>query len=421
MLRRSHRLYFRIYLALLASLALAALLIALAWRWSWEYRQDGPSLDALGQIAAELIPDTKAVSTEQRAALQRWHTRLHVNLAVYSSTGDLVAGVGDSLPKPDRGRGSGWIYQGRGPPALALRLPDGRWLVAQHAHRGGHARLGFLATLALIAFAIGIGAYPVVRRLTRRLEQLQISVEALGGGNFSARMPVRGADEVARLAQSFNQAAARIETLINSQKSLLANASHELRSPLARLRMGMEGLQESADPALRQEMHRNIAELDQLIDEILLASRLEANTADRDSFEEIDFTAITAEECAKSGALFDGEVIRLKGNAKLLRRMIRNLLDNANRYGADAPADVTLKKTSDAVELSVCDRGPGIPEGERARIFQPFYRVAGVSERTGGVGLGLALVKQIVEKHGGSVACVARTGGGSCFRVCLPG
>ncbi|MCK6427695.1 MAG: HAMP domain-containing histidine kinase, partial [Burkholderiaceae bacterium] len=262
-------------------------------------------------------------------------------------------------------------------------------------------------------------------RLTRRLERLQASVERLGGGDLAARVDARGRDEVARLAASFNESAARIERLVQSQRALLANASHELRSPLARVRMAIEMLAEGDAPRraeIKRELERNVAELDALIDEILLASRLDATDA-RAAFEEVDLAALAAEECARAEARFElaatGECT-LRGDARLLRRLLRNLLDNARRHGGGAEVDVVLRAATDGFELDVCDRGPGVPAAERERIFEPFYRLAGASETAGGVGLGLALVRKIAEQHGGSAVCLPRAGGGSCFRVRLP-
>jgi signal transduction histidine kinase len=112
----------------------------------------------------------------------------------------------------------------------------------------------------------------------------------------------------------------------------------------------------------------------------------------------------------------------VRGDPRLLRRMIRNLLENARRYGVDAPIEVIVGRApGDGTELRICDRGPGVGEAERERIFEPFYRLAGARERGGGVGLGLALVRQIARRHGGDAKCLARDGGGSCFAVLLPG
>ncbi len=287
-----------------------------------------------------------------------------------------------------------------------------------HVH---HPALGLTVLLVAIAALVALGAYPVVRRLTARLERLQRSVDAWGEGKLSTRVAVEGQDEVAALAASFNRSAARIEELVRAQKSLLANASHELRSPLARIRMAVELMQDQAAPAVRDELSRNVAELDQLIDEVLLASRLDAVGGAALADDEVDLTALLAEECARAGAALDAIPAQCRGDARLLRRMARNLLENARRHGAGSPVTVRLAVRGDGtLELDVCDGGPGIGAAQRERIFEPFYRAPGASEAAGGVGLGLSLVRQIVELHGGSVRCEDNQGKGCRFRVTLP-
>jgi signal transduction histidine kinase len=284
-------------------------------------------------------------------------------------------------------------------------------------HAGPHRILMLFLGIGLVVAAV---AYPAVRRLTRRLERLQKEVDAWGEGRLSARVAVEGRDEVARLAASFNRAAERIEALVGAQKSLLANASHELRSPLARLRMAAELLQDGAPQPIREELARNIAELDQLIEELLLASRLDVMAEAGRTIVAVDLTAMLAEECARADALLSAPPLSLQGEPKLLRRLVRNLLENAGRHGA-VPIEVTLSVPApDLIRLDVCDRGPGVPEAERELIFTPFYRRAGASEADGGVGLGLSLVRQIARRHGGEIVCLPRESGGACFRVTLP-
>jgi signal transduction histidine kinase len=281
--------------------------------------------------------------------------------------------------------------------------------------------MGLVVLLVVIALVVAAGAYPVVRRLTRRLERLQRSVQAWGEGQLATRVAVEGEDEVARLAASFNESVARIEALVSAQKSLLANASHELRSPLARIRMAAELMADQAPPAIGDELRRNVAELDQLIDEVLLASRLDAASAGSPRFEEVDLTGILAEECARVDAVLEARAHTVMGEQKLLRRMVRNLLENAVRYGAGSAVRVRLEAAGDAtLRLDVCDGGPGIAESERERIFEPFYRIAGASEAAGGVGLGLALVRQIARHHGGDAQCLPNGAPGCCMRLTLP-
>jgi signal transduction histidine kinase len=279
--------------------------------------------------------------------------------------------------------------------------------------------------------AVALGTYPIVRRLTHRLESLQAGVQRWGDGDLSARVPMAGDDEVGYLAERFNHAAQQIENLVKardallaSQKSLLANASHELRSPLTRIRMGLELMGKGSAEALSQrkpEIERNLAELDQLIDEILLASRWDARAADIGTVQAVDLVGLAAEECARSGAALETQaaVMLVPGVAKLLRRAVRNLLENASRHAATS-AELALSADGDFAVLEVKDHGPGGPEALQARIFEPFSRLPGASEQDGGVGLGLALVQSIAQRHGGVASCHNRAGGGACFTLRLP-
>jgi signal transduction histidine kinase len=264
----------------------------------------------------------------------------------------------------------------------------------------------------------------VARRITRRLERLRSRVEALGGGDLGARVEVEGNDEVADLARSFNRAAGRIEALVGAQRRLLAGASHELRSPLARLRVAAELLARDGRRELRDRVALDIAELDELVDELLTASRLETleQPARRDG---VELLGLVAEEAARARALFAevrGEPSWVEGDPRLLRRLIRNLIENAVRHGGGSPVEASVSPLPSAVvRLRVADRGPGVPRSERERIFEAFYRASGTPASDGvGVGLGLSLVRQIARLHGGEARCLAREGGGTCFEVDFP-
>jgi signal transduction histidine kinase len=337
--------------------------------------------------------------------------------------------IGQSRVRPVRVPGQGI--------ECPITMNDGRNIVVQlpprQRPRGDDSPLlravlprgstGFLWMLGIVALAVAVGSFPIVRRLTLRLEGLRRGVERWGEGDLSARVPVQGHDEVAFLALRFNRAAERVENLVQSHKSLLANASHELRSPLARIRMGLELMDPEPSPRTRDEITRNIAELDQLIDEILLASRLDARESDIGTVEAVDLTGLAAEESARAGAELaageSGDTVVVPGVSKLLRRAVRNLLENARRYSTGPVIVVVVARGANA-EVRVCDRGPGVPEAERERIFEPFYRLRGASEREGSVGLGLALVRSIAQRHHGSAHCEANPGGGACFVLTLP-
>ncbi len=299
-------------------------------------------------------------------------------------------------------------------PAIGIWLSNGAWIEVR----------GFSPTQELyekvklfipLGVVIAVLCYPVVRRLTRRLERLQSSVEALGSGDLTARVSVEGCDEVARLAQSFNRAAEQIEQLVGAHKLLLANVSHELRTPLSRLRLTAELLQEVADPKRKADLQQDVTEIDALIEQILLSSRLAA-VRELDVREDVDLLALAAEEGARyAEGDVAGEAVVVRGDPTLLRRMIRNLIENARQHGSP-PVEVRVRQDGDWAALTVSDGGDGIAVSERERVFAPFYRPRGTLSR--GSGLGLALVRQIARQHGGDARASAELA--SAIEVRLP-
>jgi signal transduction histidine kinase len=442
----------RIYVTVVAALALFAL--GSGWLVQRHFEDQRGRVEAAvrergeawGDLIQRALPAADAPLAEQAAALRDWSLRLRVPMALDDAKG-LRIGASDSFLRRDLDN-----------PALAGRvqtivLDDGRILRvtrpnAGRAMPGGRAGgpggvgmpsgeppllpgllrppwlpdgMGLVLLLLIIFLAVAAGSWPVVRRLTRRLEALKQGVEAFGAGALHQRVSEEGRDEVAALGMSFNRAATRIEALLRSHQSLLANASHELRSPLARLKMAVQMLEDSSElqrTRLKREIDTNISELDALVEEVLLASRLDgaAATLSRDP---VNLLALAAEEAARVGAVAQGDDAQVLGDEKLLRRAVRNLLENARRYGG-AEIDTRVRTTPSGAELRVSDRGPGVPEAHRERIFEAFFRLPGHAEREGGIGLGLALVRQIANAHGGSVRCEPREGGGSCFVLSLP-
>jgi signal transduction histidine kinase len=451
-----NRLYVRIWLAVVLAVAVLILLVGWAWRQSAERQlAETSAMPVVREVIVKNAAGEVVGSATAAPRVPGMGTEFSVTLSTPLATGETISlqlprarrlnpktgeleplrpqEMRDRLDRFDRmgrvdrqARAERFDRGERGDRGLAAGIPaSASWFSPP---------FGFVWMLGLVGLAVALGTYPVIRRLTKRLNNLQTGVEQWGQGDLSTRVLVHGSDEVAFLAQRFNAAAERIEALVDSHKSLLANASHELRSPLTRIKMGLElmhGAQSEASlQHLKGEISRNIDELDQLIAEILLASRLDSAQADVGSFELLDLTGLAAEECAKSGAelqVVTESAIMVQGVPKLLRRMMRNLLENANRYAkagsgqmAVLSLDIETIGQTKQVILRVTDHGPGVPSELRERIFEPFYRIPGASEVEGGVGLGLSLVKSIAVRHGGSVRCEG-TGGrrGASFVVTL--
>jgi hypothetical protein len=432
------RLYVRIWAAVVLAVAVLTFLVGVAWRMNAE-----PPLrevvvrNAQGEVighgnARRMRPPPPALGESQDSPRSREDAR-NAGEASEAHERPGYPPLGPPGPMHDEQDDEMRGRFGHGPEFI-VQLQDGQ-TVHLHLPRPPRMRwfapLGFFGTLALVALAVALATYPIVRRLTRRLEDLQAGVERWGQGDLGVRVAAQGEDEVGFLAQRFNHAAERIEALVQSrdallasQKSLLANASHELRSPLARIRMGLELMGDGSGDSVAQRrpaIERNLQELDMLIDEILLASRLDSKEADVGTFEPVDLVGLAAEECARVQALLQDPPARLSvpGVSKLLRRALRNLLENANRHGG-GEVQLQLRQEAGFAVLDVLDTGPGVPLDLRERIFEPFYRLPGASEKDGGVGLGLALVKSIAQRHGGSVQCSNRPDGGACFSLRLP-
>jgi two-component system, OmpR family, sensor histidine kinase RstB len=411
------RLYLQFYATILLVLAVFVAAALLTWRLVEE--QTPQYLDVAAELTGALLPDPDAPQADDQKVLEILHRKLRFDLALYRPDGSLIASVGRMPPRFDPRRARiGW-RRGSSGPTFTLQLPDGRWLLAHQVHERPSPTLWIAGFLLLLAAAIALGAWPVVRRLGGRLERLKAGVEQLGGGNLGARVAVEGRDEVAALAASFNRSAERIEELVAAHRLLLANCSHELRTPLARISLAASLLGEKADPKTREELKRDIAELDQLIEEILLSSRLEA-VPGLERNEPVDLLALAAEEAAHYDTEAGGEPVTVNGDRLLLRRLIRNLLENARRYAGDGAIDVSVNRQGAHAILDVRDYGPGVPADERERIFEPFYRLTATRETGRGSGLGLALVREIARRHGGEAVCLAAEGGGSLFRIDLP-
>ena len=436
------RLYLRVYLGFVAVLvAFAVLAGAAAWIGRAIFDDDFSERPGLRSgfvyLLTRAIPPPGEDAGATRAALEALAERFRMDLTLYDASRRVVTAAGPPVPPPRRWRReeSTYSHHARGHHRpIVIRLEDGRWIAARR--RFAPAWSGWLpgwfphwlplwvGPLVLLAAAIAIGVWPLARGLTRRLERLQARVDELGAGSLSARVEVEGKDEVARLAESFNRAADRIERLVEAQRHILAGASHELRTPLTRIRMAIELLE--GNPERRASIERDIAELDELIEELLTAARLDAPESLGEA-EPVDLLALLAEEGSRVEAEVHGEPVAVMVVERLLRRLCRNLLENARRHGEGSPISVEVVRRAEdesapEAAIRVTNGGPPIPEHLHERIFEPFFRIEAASGRTGepGVGLGLVLVRRIAEHHGGRARLVGSGPAGTTFEVTLP-
>ena len=319
---------------------------------------------------------------------------------------------------------------------FAARLPSGGGyvIVAPEPHARSLARTA--AFLAAVLLVLAIGSWPTARSIASPLERLTAVANRIGEGDLSARTGLRGRGEVGQLARAFDEMAERLQRLVRAERELLANVSHEVRTPLARIRVALElaaeGDHEKAQRYL-SEIGADLAEIDGLVEEILTAARLDGAGPQGLPLHRarVELLPLLQEATARFRASDPVHPLSLEApeglpaidaDAPLLRRLVDNLLDNARKYSEPgAPVTLAAREEPGAVILEVRDRGIGIDPTDLPRLFTPFFRTDRSRARgTGGVGLGLNLARRIAEAHGGAIAAESRPGEGTTIRVTLP-
>lgn len=311
--------------------------------------------------------------------------------------------------------------------------PDPAWSWAEFQLAGRLLRIGFLndryqlrapliAAGILLAGAVLTAAMALlmVRRTAVRLKRLAASAAEVGQGRLPALLPETGAEEWQQLTRAFNRMAAEVQALLENRTTLLAGISHDLRTPLTRMRLALSLL--DADAKLVERLEADLTEVNRLIDAMLAFAR----ALPAEAVQEVDLNALLSDltqavsEPARIAWQPAGPCLVSVGELAL-RRIVGNLLENALRYGAGQPVELALACTEQAATVQVFDRGPGIPPAEREAVFRPFYRLEqSRSKDSGGSGLGLAIAKQLADAHGWRIALAERTGGGLVVSLIIP-
>ena len=419
-------LFWRVYLHGLVLLVIVGLAVAGV---GWALRRSSgqglgfrarPEAYIKDRIGA-LVGDPPRLAEE----LRRVHEAFGFELSVFAADGRLVAtGVPGGTPRA-------------GPSWHDWKVPvrDGATVVV-HVEAPPHEPTRGLVFIGVVLLALALGSFPLARSIAAPVERLTAAARALGAGDLTARANVRARGELGELGRSFDEMAARLETLVRSERELLANVSHEFRTPLARIRVALELAAEGdAERARRYlaEIGQDLGELDALVEDVLAAARLEARGAAALRVEDgpVDLAAVAREAADRFRAANAGRTLEvaidegipgLRGDAAHLRRLVANLLENAAKY-SEPPAPIRLAARRDGAgaALEVRDHGIGIDPEDLPRLFTPFFRTDRSRARgTGGTGLGLALARRIAEAHGGSIAAESAPGEGTTFRVRLP-
>lgn len=318
---------------------------------------------------------------------------------------------------------------------ILVELPDTR-PVLQLGTLIDLGRLAGLAPPLRIAIALlvsGLVSLLLAAMLSRPLRRLRRTAQALAAGDLEARVGGHGRDEIGALARDFDLMAERLRGMLHSQRRLLRDVSHELRSPLARLRVALELAEKNpARPEILARIGKEADELERLVTDLLSLARLESGQLElqrkilslsellRTVVTDADFEAGARQRRVELQLTAEGQV---PGDAVLLRSAIENVVRNAIRHTPEhGCVEVELSRSGKNLCIEVRDQGPGVPEGELTRMFEPFTRIAEARDRhSGGFGLGLSITGQIISAHGGRVEARNREQGGLCVRLCLPG
>ncbi|HVO30637.1 MAG TPA: HAMP domain-containing sensor histidine kinase [bacterium] len=436
------RLYTRIYLhfvGLLLIMTVAATVIgSLVLR--------GPVLHGfaahVATHAARLVAERMGDPERLAASVAHLSREFEVDITIRDATGTVVTANGKEQPVPsardlERMKEGPVVLSRTRIFCLATRIVDassgdliGVLEISPRERFASFSPIRPLLGFALVLGIVAVGVAPLARRISRPVDSLIEATQRFGDGDLSWRIPLPAwctdpdaqgrrhrMDQLTRLTVSWNDMAGRVEKLVGGHRELLANVSHELRSPLARLRVALELLPKSSDTETRiAEIEGDLTELERLIDDVLTTSRLEASGFPLHP-EAVDVAGLFAQLRERAGhdPLLSGKEIRLSGadaivvraDAPLLKRALWNLLENAGKYGAP-PLSLSAATQDGMAVFSVSDEGPGIPVEEREKVLAPFYRVdkartPSASGAPQGFGLGLTLARRIAEAHGGTL------------------
>lgn len=326
-----------------------------------------------------------------------------------------------------------------GEPVTIHHHPDYEgWLWTDFPLAGRIIRIGFKSDrlqrrlLLILPFLSAFGIFVafvlsalLVRHITRPLAAMSAATVRIGQGDFSESIAESGPREIAELAHKLNQMESHIGRLVRNRTTLLAGISHDLRTPLARMRIELEMLRGNENRELIAGLANDIDEMDALISQTLLLARGLGSEAEpeveTDLCELIRQTVEILESPGAEIALSLAGECRQPAKANSLKRVIGNLLENALAYGDGKPVSVRYQADPDEIRIEVTDRGPGIPPEEREAIFQPFHRLEGSRNKTtGGSGLGLAIVQQLCAANGWQIEVNPAPGGGTTFTLRLP-
>jgi signal transduction histidine kinase len=364
---------------------------------------------------------------QRLAEAERIQIRFQGPTLKWSSHEDMIDFPGLQLPAYKEVEG---IFAGFSEAGLTVDIhkDNGRYLFILHRRGEGFrdaAELFAINVLILTTLSI-IGIYLIMNWQLKPIKVLGEGVKQLSEGNIDYQMSCSRVDELGKLVDSFNTMVQRIREMLHTRDRLLQDVSHELRSPLTRVKVALEFLE---DNNTKKSISDDIAEMETMVRELLETDRLKSQYGGLE-LEGTNIMHLVREACAefhdqKPGiklVSFPGDIF-LNVDQKRIKILYRNILDNALRYSDPDgyPVEISLREKADEIIIAVQDFGSGIPEQELPYIFEPFYRVdKSRSKKTGGYGLGMSLSKRIMEAHGGTIAITSKLNVGTTVFLKFP-
>jgi len=417
-------------------LLLAGLVVLATGAWFQIFRayETEPRARQIAQNLVSVINLTRAALVNAQPEKRR---ELLIELADREGVQVYPAEPGEKIvPPPDReivrlvseavrdrlGQDTRFAVQRDGHPGFWVSFTiegDGYWVRVPRERIERQIALQWLGWGLLAAALSLIAAYFIVSRVSRPLKILSSAAALIGKGRTPEPVPESGPEEIRTLSHAFNQMSQDLARLDADRALILAGVSHDLRTPLARLRLGVE--MSGEDAALKDGMSADIDEMDRIINQFLDFARSDGGEA-RERVRLDEVAADVVEQCHRRGAAVEADlepVPELHLPPMAMRRVVSNLVDNALRYG-EREVKVSTRREGGAAVLEVADRGPGVPPEEIERLKQPFTRLEAARSDKGGAGLGLAIVDRVVRQHGGTFELELREGGGLVARIRLP-
>jgi len=444
--RRRLSLFWRIYFYGLFLLFIVAVTAGLA-TYLANVSGEGPRLHSSHKMIARLftayVIQHPGGGDELDALLERLHEMTRISISIFDTDNRRIAHAGDLVPSPIPPEKLKQVHR----PRFMLRESMSNSIIPLDGDTGrlGYAILSwkgtdlhrFLGVLTAVLAMLALMPYLLARTIARPLKRISDTTRRIGEGHLSDRTGIDRNDEIGVLAREVDGMATRIESLIRSEKALMANISHEIRTPLARIRVLLELLEESGgriEPDQLESLHADTVELDRLLEDVFMTARLDLMMdSARESTLVLKRESLSIPELARDTAKrfrkrfpdhpliedVSSDLPLLSGDRILLRRMLMNLLENAVKVSPPGtPVELSVRRTGNRVEFRIADRGTGIAPADLERVFEPFFR----GERTPGtgqpgIGIGLTLCRRIARAHGGSIHAENRDGGGAVFIV----